>query len=112
MVTERALIIDNETENIRNLSLFLKKMGFFVEEESDPLYALEQLQNGNGEFDIIFIEQRLPILSGVNILKDLQSIDCKSCVIFMTEKPDLNTAVSILQEGAFSFLEKPIDYNQ
>jgi len=112
MATERVLIIDNESKNIRNLSFFLKKMGLFVEEESNPLCALEKLHDGNGEFDILFIEQKLPIISGDKILKDLQSSNCKSCVIFMTEKPDLNTVVSLLQEGAFSFLKKPIDYNR
>lgn len=112
MTTVRTLIIDNESKNTRNLSFFLKKMGFVVEEETDPLCALEKLHNSDSEFDIILIEQNLPILSGINILRDLQSFNCKSCVIFMTETPELNTVVSLLQEGAFSFLEKPIDYNQ
>lgn len=111
MLTARALIIDNESKSTRNLSFFLKKMGFVVEEETDPFRALEKLHNGDSEYDIILIEQNLPILSGINILKDLQSFNCKSCVIFMTETPELNTVVSLLQEGAFSFLEKPIDYN-
>jgi len=52
----------------------------------------------------------LPVISGIDILKELQSFNCNSCVIFMTEKPDLNTTVSLLQEGAFSLLEKPINY--
>ena len=111
MDSKRSLIIDNESQSTRNLSFFLKKMGFLVEEETDPLCALEKLNNGDCEYDIILIEQNLPILSGINILKDLQSFNCKSCVIFMTETPELNTVVSLLQEGAFSFLEKPIDYN-
>ena len=111
MDSKRSLIIDNESQSTRNLSFFLKKMGFLVEEETDPLCALEKLHNGDCEYDIILIEQNLPILSGINILKDLQSFNCKSCVIFMTETPELNTVVSLLQEGAFSFLEKPIDYN-
>ena len=112
MVVESALIIDEDLRTIRKLSSFLKKMGFFVEEEIDSSSALEKLHNGYAEFDIIFIEQKMPIISGIEILRDLQSFDCKSCVIFMTEKPDLQTIVSVMQEGAFSFLEKPIDYNQ
>lgn len=112
MNTERAFIIDSEPKNVRNLASFLKKMGIFVEKESDPFCALEKIHNCKDEFDIIFIEQRLPNLNGIKVLKDLQSSDCKSCVIFMTEKPDLKTVVSLLQEGAFTFLKKPIDYNQ
>jgi len=112
MVAERAFIIDKEPKSIRSLSFSLKKMGFFVEEESDPRSALEKLQNGDVEFDIVFIEQKMPTVSGIEILRDLQSSNCKSCVIFMTKKPDFKTIVSVMQEGAFSFLEKPIDYKQ
>ncbi len=112
MVAERAFIIDKEPESVKRLSVHLKKMGFFVEEESDPRSALKRFKNGSCEFDIIFIEQKMPIISGVDILNELHAADCKSCVIFMTEKPDLKTIVSVMQEGAFSFLEKPIDYNQ
>jgi diguanylate cyclase (GGDEF)-like protein len=112
MVAERAFIIDSKPEDIRKLSHFLKKMGLFVEEETDAPNALERLRNGNCEFDIIFIEQKMDTMNGVEMLKALQSFDCKSCVIFMTEKPDIKTVVSAMQEGAFSFLKKPIHYNQ
>ncbi|MCK5255639.1 MAG: diguanylate cyclase [Deltaproteobacteria bacterium] len=112
MVAERAFVIDKEPQSVKRLSFSLKKMGFFVEEESDPRSALEKLQNGDVEFDIVFIEQKMPTISGIEILRDLQSSNCKSCVIFMTKKPDFKTIVSVMQEGAFSFLEKPIDYKQ
>ena len=111
MVADKALIIDNEPKSIAKLSQSLKKMGFLVEEESDCYGALERIRNGNGEFDIIFIEQTMPTRCGLDILRDIQSSNCKSCVIFMTEKPDLKTIVTTMQEGAFSFLKKPIDYN-
>ena len=111
MVADKAMIIDNEPKSIAKLSQSLKKMGFFVEEESDCYGALERIRNGNGEFDIIFIEQTMPTRCGLDILRDIQSSNCKSCVIFMTEKPDLKTIVTTMQEGAFSFLKKPIDYN-
>jgi diguanylate cyclase (GGDEF)-like protein len=112
VVTERALIIDSELKNIKKLSHSLKKMGFWVEEESNPTAALDKIHNGSGDFDMVFIEQRMPTISGIDILRDIQASNCKSCVIFMTETPDLNTIVSVMQEGAFSFLKKPIDYKQ
>ena len=111
MVAERALIIDNDTKNIEKLSKSLKEMGFCVEKESDCYGALEIIRNSSGEFDIIFIEQKMSTRCGIDILRDIQSSNCKSCVIFMAENPDLNTIVTTMQEGAFSFIKKPIDYN-
>jgi len=46
MDADKALIIDNEYHNMRKLSHSLKKMGFFVEEESDSHLALEKLHKG------------------------------------------------------------------
>ena len=112
MDADKALIIDNEYHNMRKLSHSLKKMGFFVEEESDSHLALEKLHKGSNDFDLIFIEQRMPAVSGIDILKDIQSSNCKSCVIFMADNPDLKTIVSAMQEGAFSFITKPIEHNQ
>ena len=112
MSTERALIIDNELGNRTALSKLLKKMGFFVEEEADSHRALEKIRTGSEDFDIIFIEQSMPVMSGLEILREIQPLNCKSCVIFMTENPDLQTIVSTMQEGAFSFIKKPIDRHQ
>ena len=112
MVIKRALIVDSELNSIKRLSNSLKKMGFFVEEAFDSQTALKKIHNGNSDFDMIFIEQRMPTISGIDILKDIQASNCKSSVIFMTEKPDLNTIISVMQEGAFSFIKKPIYYNK
>jgi len=109
MVAERALIIDNDLKNIIKLSQSLKEMGFFVEEESDCYGALEKIRKGTNEFDLIFIEQNMSTRCGIDILRDIQSSNCKSCVIFMTEQPDLNTIVKTMQEGALSFIKKPLD---
>src|SRR4030042_674688 len=112
MDTEKVLIIDNELNSMKKLSHSLKKMGLFVEEESDSKLALEKLHKSCNDFDLIFVEQRMPAVSGIDILKDIQSSSCKSCIIFMTNKPDLKTIVSAMQEGAFSFITKPIEHNQ
>jgi diguanylate cyclase (GGDEF)-like protein len=112
MDAHKVLIIDTDVENIRILSRFLNRMGLVVEEASDSKLALEKLHKSCEEFDLIFIEQRMPAFSGIDILKAIQSSNCKSCVIGMANKPDLKTVVSAMQEGAFSFITKPIERKQ
>jgi len=112
MDAHSVLIIDNDLDNINRLSRALKKMGLHVEEASDSKLALEKLHKSCNDFELIFIEQRMPAFSGIDILKDIQSSNCKSCVICMTSKPDLKTVVSAMQEGAFSFITKPIERKQ
>ena len=112
MDTHSVLIIDNDLDNVSKLSRALKKMGLHVEEASDSKLALEKLHRSLNDFDLIFVEQRMPAFSGIDILKDIQSSCYKSCVIFMADKPDLRTIVSAMQEGAFSFITKPIVCSQ
>ena len=112
MDTHSVLIIDNDLDNVSKLSRALKKMGLHVEEASDSKLALEKLHKSLNDFDLIFVEQRMPAFSGIDILKDIQSSCYKSCVIFMADKPDLRTIVSAMQEGAFSFITKPIVCSQ
>jgi diguanylate cyclase (GGDEF)-like protein len=109
MDAHRVLIIDNDLHSAGRLARVLKGMGLQVEEASDSMLALEKLRAGGDEFDLIFIEQRMPARSGIDILKDIQSSNCKSCVICMTNKPDLTSVVSAMQEGAFSFITKPVE---
>ena len=86
MTANSVLIIDNDLDNVNKLSRFLKKMGLQVEEASDSKLAREKLHKCLNDFDLIFVEQRMPVCSGIDILKDIQSSSCKSCVIFMTNK--------------------------
>jgi DNA-binding NtrC family response regulator len=112
MDAHRVLIIDNDPDNIRGLSRSLTRMGLEVEEASDAKFALEKLNKCCTDFDLIFVEQKMPAYSGMDIIKDIQSSNCKSCVICMTNKPDLKTVVAAMQEGAFSFITKPIERKQ
>jgi diguanylate cyclase (GGDEF)-like protein len=109
MDAHRVLIIDNDLHSAGRLARALKCMGLQVEEASDSRLALEKLHTGCDDFDLIFIEQRMPAFSGIDILKDIQSSNCKSCVICMANKPDLTSVVSAMQEGAFSFITKPVE---
>lgn len=112
MDAHSVLIIDDDLDNLNKLSRLLKKMGLHVEEASDTKLALEKLHKSLNDFDLIFVEQRMPACSGIDILKDIQFSSYKSCVIVMTNKPDLKTIVSAMQEGAFSFIAKPIERKQ
>ncbi len=109
MDAHRVLIIDNDLHSTGRLSRLLKNMGLLVDEASDARLALEKMHKGRDDFALIFIEQRMPAFSGIDILKNIQSANSKSCVICMTNKPDLKSVVAAMQEGAFSFITKPVE---
>jgi CheY-like chemotaxis protein len=72
MDTHSVLIIDNDLDNVSKLSRALKKMGLHVEEASDSKLALEKLHKSLNDFDLIFVEQRMPAFSGILVLQELR----------------------------------------
>ena len=60
-------------------------------------------------FDAVIADVRLPDASGLQLLQDLQGLDCKVPVILMTGHGTSNTAIEAMRRGAFEYLLKPLD---
>ncbi len=60
-------------------------------------------------FDVVVADIRLPDASGLQLLQDLQVIDCRVPVILMTGHGTANTAIEAMRSGAFEYLLKPLD---
>ena len=59
--------------------------------------------------DAVITDVRLPDGSGLQLLRDLQELDCKVPVILMTGHGSANTAIEAMRCGAFEYLLKPLD---
>ena len=60
-------------------------------------------------FDIVVADIRLPDASGLQLLQNLQAIDCRVPVILMTGHGTASTAIEAMRCGAFEYLLKPLD---
>ena len=60
-------------------------------------------------FDAVITDVQLPDSSGLQLLQDLQALDCKVPVILMTGHGTANTAIEAMRRGAFEYLLKPLD---
>jgi two-component system response regulator HydG len=59
--------------------------------------------------DVVLVDLRLPDASGLTLLDALRADDPELGVIMLTGHADVPTAVRAMQQGAFDFLEKPVD---
>ena len=100
------LIVDDEENARKGLSVFLKSKNFEVMEAGSLKEAREQLKAGNG--DIILLDVQLPDGYGQNLLKELQQNPNKPPVILITGFGDIEMAVDAMRNGAHDFLTKPI----
>jgi two-component system, NtrC family, response regulator HydG len=61
------------------------------------------------EFDVVLTDLRLPDIDGMQVLKQIKAADADAEVIIITGYGSVEKAVEALQQGAYSFLEKPLN---
>jgi DNA-binding NtrC family response regulator len=57
--------------------------------------------------DLIIMDIKMPGLNGIDVLKQIKSIDPKSLVIIMTAYGTTETAIEAMKYGAFDYILKP-----
>src|SRR5438552_1073476 len=59
--------------------------------------------------DVIVLDLQLPDASGLEIFPQIQALDRKRPVIFITAHGTTQTAIEAMKRGAFDYLVKPLD---
>jgi len=62
--------------------------------------------------DVVLLDIRLGIRSGLDLFEELRQIDPKILVIFITGQGSSDTAIEAMKLGAFDYLVKPLDLDQ
>lgn len=106
----RILFVDDEERILRSLALQFRRE-YQVLTESDPRRALERLKTEN--VHIIVSDQRMPQMSGAELLAQAQQIAPDTLRILLTGYSDLDAAVEALNSGGiFRYLTKPWDQQE
>ena len=61
------------------------------------------------EFGCVVSDVRMPGIDGIELLRRLQTLNCRFPVVIMTGHGDVPLAVEAMKLGAVDFLEKPFD---
>lgn len=59
--------------------------------------------------DVVLLDITLPGRSGLEILRDIQAIDRRLPVVFVTADSGSGTAIEAMQLGAYDYVSKPLD---
>lgn len=101
------LVVDDEKEICYFLRHLLSDKGHIVT-ICTSRQEFDQTKN-DGTFDLAFLDVRLPDGNGLEILKDLKSVQPFCKVVVMTGYSTVKTAVEAIKLGAYDFIEKPFD---
>lgn len=106
----RILFVDDEERILRSLALQFRRQ-YEVITESDPLRALERLRDE--PVHILVSDQRMPQMSGAELLARAREIAPETLRILLTGYSDLDAAVEALNSGGiFRYLTKPWDQQE
>ena len=101
----RVLVVDDE-KNIRlTLSEVLQGMGFSVDTAADGQEALTRLEAM--DYWMMFLDLRMPGLNGMDVLRQVRSLQSEVYVIIITAHGAVTNAVEAMKLGAVDFLPKP-----
>lgn len=104
---KRILIIDDE-ENIRRMMrLTLEAAGHEVGEAANGQQGLD-LFGGGSSWDIVLLDQRMPGMDGLEVLRRLNQHDAAAQVIMVTAYASVELAVQAMKIGATDFVRKPM----
>jgi two-component system response regulator FixJ len=103
----RVHIVDDEPGVLEALTLLLSTAGIeaTVHESAEAYLEAASL----AEPACVILDNRLPGISGLELLRRIAESASQAAVIMMTGHGDVPTAVAAMKLGAFHFVEKPFD---
>ena len=106
---QNILIVDDD----KSIRYSLKRMmegNYSILTAQNGEEALERVKEGPP--DLILMDIKMPGRSGIDVLREIKSIDPKSLVIIMTAYGTTETAIEAMKYGAFDYILKPFPIPQ
>lgn len=109
-MSEKILIIDDETDFRRDLSRLLEQEGYDTFTAADAESGLKKAEEVYP--DVIFLDIVMPGRSGTEILDELRLSCPGSSIIMITAYGDEEAAVKSFRKGIMDYLPKPLDFDR
>lgn len=106
----KILIIDDERAIRRALREILEFEKYEVEEAEDGKQGVDKVSSDS--YDLIFCDIKMPNMDGMEVLNQLKELAVDIPVIMISGHGTIETAVQALKNGAYDFIEKPLDLNR
>ncbi len=104
---EPLLLVEDKAELRAMLRKALERAGYAVEEAPDGSSAVNKVRAQR--FLVVLTDLKLPGCSGLDVLRASKEADPTIPVILITAFGSVEEAVTAMKEGAFDFIQKPVD---
>jgi two-component system chemotaxis response regulator CheY len=104
------LVVDDEANVRRLITITLTKSGYDVVEAEDGGQAIAALNAGDNPLmvDTILCDIRMPRINGLEAIEYFRSQYPSVPVVVLTGYPDVELAVALMKKGVLDYLVKPV----
>ena len=105
MDTSRVLVVDDDILIRGLMEEALPERGFDVKTVEGGKDALARLKED--DYDVVLLDQLMPGMSGLEVLKEIRDLPDPPEVIFLTAHRSVEAAVEAMKLGACDYVQKP-----
>ena len=104
---EPLLLVEDKNELRAMLRKALERAGYKVDEAPDGTAAIQRLRARR--YQLVITDLKMPGASGLDVLRESKQADATIPVVVLTAYGSVEEAVAAMKDGAFDFLQKPVD---
>ena len=104
----RILVVDDDDTLRLTLRSVLETRGYEVVEAENGEKAVELVEAGGG-FQFVILDVNMPKMSGLEALEKIKQISPTTFCLILTAYTNVNDAVTAIKNGAYDYVEKPVD---
>ena len=102
------ILLVEDKESLRQmLRMTLENAGYAVDEASDGAEARRKINDTR--YSLVITDLKMPRADGLEVLRAAKASDAFTAVILLTAYGTIDEAVQAMKEGAYEFLQKPVD---
>ena len=101
------LVVDDEFSVRDSLEHWFRRDGYHTAGARDGEEALRRLQESH--WDVVLIDMKMPGMDGLELQRRIHTLEPGIVTIIITAYGSVESAVAALKEGAFDYINKPID---
>ena len=101
------LVVDDERNIRKNLTMALEAVGYTVDATSDGEEALAKCRQR--PYDITFVDIQTPKIGGFELIRYIRDLCKEATVVMLSHYGTMAKVVDAMRLGAVDFIEKPFD---
>lgn len=108
----RILLVDDDNDVTTTFNAGLPKYGFVVDSFNDPKESIQSFKADT--YDLLILDIRMPIMNGFELYRELEKIDNKPKVCFITAFPVYYESLKefLPTKKMYCFIKKPVEVRE